>query len=473
MDENYLSLNAPLQFNSSFSDLESFWPYAADLGRLAEVQAPLSPERSLVALGSLGEAAVRALTRVYMDKEAAGSREQLNELMEKQRPCPDEIYDCLQALLRLRDAELPDVSAERRVLFGLSLAYSVCQWLEAVFADAPKLSPTYETPAYLSESAGNFQTPDLCAEYAENLHRRLAQCGAGLPGAFTSPKPDKSALRSLGQKTRPYQPLSADQRELLTALLLSLQVVRENELFLSYAQSCNNVSVFDEITVVNGSSRDLSDLELTIISEQDVFKPCRQSLASLPKFGSTLIRAPKLEYNPDFLASLTESAEGRIIIEISSGSALLLRRLLPLKLYAYDQTAGWRFRPELLCAYVMPNHPEIAKITADAVRLLEKWTKNPSLDGYQSDDPNRVLRMAASVYGALQQQNIVYAVAPASFDFTGQRVRLPEIVMQRKMGNCMDLSLLYAACLEAIGLHPVLICIREHMFTGVWLTDSI
>jgi hypothetical protein len=41
------------------------------------------------------------------------------------------------------------------------------------------------------------------------------------------------------------------------------------------------------------------------------------------------------------------------------------------------------------------------------------------------------------------------------------------------MGNCLDLTLLYAGCLERIGLNP-LICITEgHAFAGIWLIDDV
>jgi hypothetical protein len=34
----------------------------------------------------------------------------------------------------------------------------------------------------------------------------------------------------------------------------------------------------------------------------------------------------------------------------------------------------------------------------------------------------------------------------------------------------MDLSALFAACIEAIGLRPVIVVVRDHSFAGFWLT---
>jgi hypothetical protein len=39
------------------------------------------------------------------------------------------------------------------------------------------------------------------------------------------------------------------------------------------------------------------------------------------------------------------------------------------------------------------------------------------------------------------------------------------------MGTCLDLTLFYASCLEAIGLHPLLLLQDGHIFAGIWLED--
>ena len=43
--------------------------------------------------------------------------------------------------------------------------------------------------------------------------------------------------------------------------------------------------------------------------------------------------------------------------------------------------------------------------------------------------------------------------------------------MEQRLGTCMDLTLLYAACLESLGLHPLLVMMDGHIFAGVWLRE--
>ena len=54
----------------------------------------------------------------------------------------------------------------------------------------------------------------------------------------------------------------------------------------------------------------------------------------------------------------------------------------------------------------------------------------------------------------------------------GQRIRTPESVMDQHLATCMDFTMLYASCLEAIGLNPVLCLVKSHIFAGVWLINE-
>ncbi|MBO4226848.1 hypothetical protein [Bradyrhizobium neotropicale] len=61
---------------------------------------------------------------------------------------------------------------------------------------------------------------------------------------------------------------------------------------------------------------------------------------------------------------------------------------------------------------------------------------------------------------------------PKSFERSGQLVRGPSDVLARKVGTCLDLTLLYASCLEQAGLNPVIALTEGHAFVGVWLVDE-
>jgi len=45
-------------------------------------------------------------------------------------------------------------------------------------------------------------------------------------------------------------------------------------------------------------------------------------------------------------------------------------------------------------------------------------------------------------------------------------------VLNGGLATCLDTTLLFASCLEAIGLNPVIVMTNGHCFTGVWLIQK-
>ena len=239
----------------------------------------------------------------------------------------------------------------------------------------------------------------------------------------------------------------------------------------NFALQHNKVPLIRNLTIINNTDTPLEQVEL-FISASPAF--CLPFSRQFEYIGTECtFQAGKIDLMLDgaYLAGLTEKVPGLLTVELRKDSTVLASQTLEMTALAYDEWHGSGFHPELLSAFVTPNHPSIISITARAAELLQKWTKDPSLDAYQTQDPNRVLQQAGAIYAALQEQNIVYTVPPASFEAAGQRVRLCDAVLQQKMGTCLDLSLLYASCLESVGLHPILLLKPGHIFAGVWLEE--
>ena len=254
-------------------------------------------------------------------------------------------------------------------------------------------------------------------------------------------------------------PVSAVQLE-----LSALQTV-------NFALQHNKVPLIRSVNIINTADAPLEHVELHITSSPAFCLPFSKHFDFISPGCTYSAGRIDLKLDGAYLAGLTEKVPGLLTVELRKDDVVLCAQTVEMTALAYDEWHGYGFYPELLSAFVTPNHPAMVPITAKAAELLQKWTTDPSLDAYQTQDPNRVLAQAAAVYAALQEQNIVYAVPPASFEPAGQRVRLCDTVLQQKMGTCLDLSLLYAGCLEAIGLHPILLIKPGHIFAGVWLED--
>ena len=234
----------------------------------------------------------------------------------------------------------------------------------------------------------------------------------------------------------------------------------------------NRISFIRGVKIQNPTDTPLSTVVLSIRAEPEFMREFNLTIDYIPaerEFSCGAI-LPDIDYN--LLSGLTERVDATLYFELARDGALLASTNATLPLLAYDEWQGSAVMPELLCAFVTPNHPKLSAIIGRASELLNKWTGSPSHDAYQSKNPDRVLATAAAIYGAIQELNIVYAVGPAHFEEVGQRIRLVENIIDAKLGNCIELSLLYAACLEAVGLSPLLCLTDDHVFVGVWLIDA-
>ncbi len=126
---------------------------------------------------------------------------------------------------------------------------------------------------------------------------------------------------------------------------------------------------------------------------------------------------------------------------------------------------------EMLAAHVMPNAPEIADLLKDVSTRLEAASGSPSLEGYQGG-PERVDQIVGAVYAALQAREIRYAEPPASWGVRGQKVRTPQEVLGDRIGTCLDLVVVMAACLEQSGIRPLLWVVEGHAFLGYWRVET-
>ncbi|MBY8870477.1 DUF4011 domain-containing protein [Micromonospora sp. PLK6-60] len=124
-----------------------------------------------------------------------------------------------------------------------------------------------------------------------------------------------------------------------------------------------------------------------------------------------------------------------------------------------------------LAAFVQPNTGAVEAVLRSAAQLLLARTGSGSLQGYQ-DGSERAALIAGAVYESLRGLDITYQTLPASFENSGQKVRTTAAVLDGRLGNCLDLSVTYAACLEAAGLHPLVFISEGHAFGGFLLEEE-
>ena len=241
---------------------------------------------------------------------------------------------------------------------------------------------------------------------------------------------------------------------------------------INYAMQQNRVSLIRKFTIENKSDEAFQNIKVSLSTDPDFADNITSSIDSISP--GEIIRIDSLRFNLSsaYFAQLTERSVASIKIKITSNEQILSEENYPIEVLAFDQWGGISVLPEMLSSFITPNHPALVPIIQRASSILGQWTGNPSLDSYQSANPDRPWKQMAAVYAAICELNITYSTLPASFEEYGQRIRMVDAVVSQKLGNCIDLSLLYAACLEQIGLHPFIIITHGHAFTGAWLVSE-
>lgn len=241
---------------------------------------------------------------------------------------------------------------------------------------------------------------------------------------------------------------------------------------INFAMQQNHVPVVRKLTIKNISERELRNISIEITADPEFAIAWSKRIDLLPVNELVDVGAINIKSITKYLAELTERITGNFTLAIKSDIEVLFQENYSINILAYDQWNGIGVLPEMLSAFVTPNHPDIAKVIIRASSILEKWTGKPSFDAYQSVNPDRVKKQMAAIYEAIAEMNLVYCTVPASFEESGQRVRMCDTIFKQRMANCLDISLLYASCLEAVGIQPLIIVVKGHAFVGGWLIDD-
>ena len=241
---------------------------------------------------------------------------------------------------------------------------------------------------------------------------------------------------------------------------------------INFAIQQNGASVIHQLSIENTTPAPLKDIQVQITTEPTFGNAVPIAVEQIPANSSICLSSFNLTLSANYFTQLTERLSGNLKIEITSEAVSVFSQTYPIDILAYDQWGGINVLPEMLAAFITPNHTAILPIIKRAASILGQWTDNPSLDEYQSRTPDRVRKQMAAIYTAITEQQIIYSTIPASFEEYGQRVRLANSVMAQKLGTCLDMALLYASCLEAIGLNALIIITQGHAFAGAWLVPE-
>lgn len=241
--------------------------------------------------------------------------------------------------------------------------------------------------------------------------------------------------------------------------------------FYSFPLSQTGHKIIFDITLVNNSEENIKSLVLKISSNPNFFEVSNVSIPLLQPNQPISISEFGVNVKVDELLKLNEKIVGNITFSLYDGENEICSTTSNIEYYSYD-TWIENLIPGSTAMFVTPNDEEVKNIVRLTAKTLERETGRSSLEDYQSQDKNIITAQVKALYDTLHDYGIGYITEPASYEKAGQKIRIPHEVLKGKQGTCIDLAILFASCLEAMGLNAGIVLISGHAYASVFLEDE-
>jgi len=239
-----------------------------------------------------------------------------------------------------------------------------------------------------------------------------------------------------------------------------------------YLQMPNLDITFVDYEIKNNSS---NAVKLIVESELQGFSEKAVNTVDIaPHATITVSQTPKLKSE----AIQREIANTTLHYRIADTTgAVIQEETLPVKIYATDtmlwaieEGDDWTDTSYFIAAFVTPHAAEIDNL----VRTAAEYNPSNTMEGYQcsncSDEKwiEYTQDQVAAIYEALQNdyhlKYINSTIAYSNSSDAPQRVRLPAESLRTGSANCIDGTVLYAAALESMDMHPYIVLTPSHAF---------
>src|SRR4051812_14565234 len=278
------------------------------------------------------------------------------------------------------------------------------------------------------------------------------------------------ASRRASPAQKRTQSTAREKKNAVTLESASIRITFTYDPAINYAFQQNLIPVLRELVVRNGNFP-RKELKVTLRTEPAFADPVELHIQSLEADGEFKVGPLDLKLSRSFLESLTEQVTGFLHVEVMEGERVVGQKSESIKLLPKNEWCGLASLPEILAAFVLPDDPAVTKILSRASKALGEQTRRPEFNGYQDKSRKRAWEQVAAIYKAVAEVGMRYMSPPASFENSGQKVRFPSDIVEDRFGTCLDLALLFCACCEQAGLHPLILIHENHAYAGCWLED--
>lgn len=224
-----------------------------------------------------------------------------------------------------------------------------------------------------------------------------------------------------------------------------------------------------EVTVVNNGGRTSPPGKATFFSKAIMDNPTETPIPQVDPFGSVDVKL-RAAFNRNILTYEEDSImSGEIMISFgdASGTGQVLQKNVTFQLLSRN-SIDWK-QEEMITCFITLKDPDVQLFARQAIKIAEDRMSTSDLDSH--------LYKALTLFDAMQSIGLYYAPDPRQpFNFadvakSGQidYLQYPRETLIRQSGDCDDLSVLYAALLEASGIPTILVTSPGHIFAAFQL----
>ncbi|MET0625328.1 MAG: hypothetical protein ABW250_20485 [Pyrinomonadaceae bacterium] len=293
------------------------------------------------------------------------------------------------------------------------------------------------------------------------------------------------------------KPQSQDSRDVKTSLLkerekvITLDDVPEGDIRnllsvdlktcpnLNYSMLHNDCDVFEKFILRKEMAGRVKDICVNVVlflgGESSTFTSSVDMVESRLDLNRH-IRVPLL-YSIELLNN--ENIHTSLFVEVTWQKHLLHRQTYRVTLPPLDEWRGNDTERVWLPSFILPRDPAVGKIVENAQNYVMalRDDSRAGFDGYQcigldptADNPVECVdQQVKALWAALvYNMSLSYINPPPTYHLTAQRLRTPTEIVGGRRGTCIDLALLFAACLEYVDIYPVIFLLKNHALPGFW-----
>ena len=247
--------------------------------------------------------------------------------------------------------------------------------------------------------------------------------------------------------------------------LVELDVALRKAVGYSYYKS--NVSLIERLYLKNNSHEPLANVEVKLESQPEFLLPFSKLIPQLPADSTVEIdTSNQALLSPYFLCNVNSTTKATVKVTVSGEKKYCVKEST-VTLLPYDV---WRPEGEfvdLLAGFVKSRHPEITRLKTTVKKFLADWKLPTDIDGYVQSNKTSVRQLSAAIYATLQWLQLEPLKEQSDF-----RIRNYSEILQSKKATMTEIAVLYSACAESCGLHPVILVGEGQTHAGVWLYDN-